>query len=101
MRIREKGYKDYGFFDDGEWEDVINYCRSPDFKEQSLLMDAAISTNPCIANELYESIINKNASYDKMMDKQYIPLPKGDFYGYRRKCIEEFWRMMRLTIGWE
>lgn len=102
MKTREKGYKDYGFYEEDEHKKIIKYCRSSDFDEDDsfLLNQAALHIKPCIQNELYESIVT-GISYEKLTRKKYIPLPEGDFYGYRRKCIEEFWRLMRISNKWK
>lgn len=90
---------DYGF-EEGEEQIIISYCRSPDFSENDLLKEAALNTNPCIAKAICESI-TKDISYEKLCGKEYIPLTKADFYGYRRKCIDEFWRLIRLLGIWK
>lgn len=102
MKTREMGYRDYGFYEDDEHSKIMEYCRSDKFGEYDLFLldQAALHIKPCIKNELCESIV-KGTSYDKLTRKKYIPLPEVDFYGYRRKCIEEFWRLMRLSNKWE
>lgn len=88
LRTREKGYKDYGF-EDGEEQHIKEYCRRDDFSDHDLLLKSAISANPCIANDLYYSVV-KGLSYEAIDRMRSIPISKADFYGYRRKCLAIF-----------
>ena len=85
MRTRNKGYSDYGF-KPGEEKRLIQYCRSCEFDKSRQLLMAAIDSNSDLANDLYYSIVG-NVSFDNLNMIKYIPASKGDFYGYRRKCL--------------
>lgn len=88
VRTREKGYIDYGF-ESGEEKKIMNYCSDGHFSEHDILLQAAVSANPCIASDLYYSIVN-GVSYEAIEKIKQIPLSKSDFYGYRRKCLGIF-----------
>ena len=98
MRIRETGYKDYGF-DLGEERGLKSYCRSPDFTDHDTLIQAAISANPSIAADLYYSLV-RGLSFDRLNDVRYIPIPKVDFYGYQRNCLAIFRNLLIMSGKW-
>ena len=98
MKTREKSYSDYGF-EMNEVKQLKNYCRSMDFNEHKTLLDSAISANPCIAADLYYSIVS-GVSYDEITKIKYIPLPKTDFYGYQRRCLTTFRNFLRMYGKW-
>lgn len=54
---------------------------------------AAYNVNPDIAEELTYSII-KALSYDRLSVLRYIPIPRVDFYAYRRKTLAEFKKLL-------
>lgn len=88
MRTREKGYADYGF-SPGEEKQLKEWCRKPDFSEEFLLLESAKMANKNIFNDIYFSIV-KGLSYEKMDEKVYQNIGKGDFYGYQRKTLAIF-----------
>lgn len=98
MKIREMGYRDYGF-DNGEEKRLKAYCRSSEFSEHKSLLDSAISSCPCIAPDLYYSIVG-GVSYDDLIKIKCIPLPKADFYGYQRKCLSIFRNFLLFYGKW-
>lgn len=85
MRIREKGYKDYGF-EEGEEKKLIQYCRRREFDRSQELLISAISANADLANDIYYSIVN-DLSFDDLSKIKYISANKNDFYAYRRKAL--------------
>lgn len=85
MRIREKGYKDYGF-EAGEEKKLIQYCRSCEFDRNQELLISAISANADLANDIYYSIVN-DLSFEDLSKIKYISANKNDFYAYRRKTL--------------
>ena len=91
MRTRRTYYKDYGLTDE-----QVSYAKkrchenNMDDEEKDMLWDAAISSNKCIAKELYISL-SKNLSYRDTTDLcGYIPYNYEDFYGYQRLCLVKF-----------
>ena len=99
MKTRETSYADYGF-DINEAKRLKEYCRRSEFADHKLLMDSAISANACIAVDLYFSIAG-GVSYEDLIKIKYIPLPKSDFYGYQRKCLDIFRRLLLLSGKWK
>lgn len=94
MRTREKSYEDYGLTK-YELEIVKDYCKIPGPEEQYIIRHAAMSANPDIAKEIYNSLVHKQ-SYAKQADRGYIPMTEKDFYGYRRKAIHELYCIIAL-----
>ncbi len=88
MRTREHGYSHYGFRD-GEARELKKWCKSPDFKQNELLMKSAKESNEVISNSIYLSIV-KGLSYERIDGMDYIYIGKGDFYGYQRKALAIF-----------
>lgn len=93
-KIREMGYKDYGFDNENEAKKIMEYCRGPDFIYRKELIESAERANKSIADDIYYSIM-KDLSYDDISVKTIIPYSKTDFYAYRRKCLFFFRDMMR------
>ena len=85
MKLREMGYKHHGL-SNGDARQILRYIRSDAFNRHDIVMACAIASNSAIADELYSSIVDK-ISYDRLTVQNYIPLPKVDFYGYRRLCL--------------
>lgn len=99
IRTREMGYDDYGL-GPGEDKRLKKYCTSPDFDDHMLLLNSALGANKYLASDLYYSIA-KGLSYEDMDRTCYIPISKGDFYGYQRKTLYIFRDMLRLYGKWE
>lgn len=83
MRTRIKGYGDYGLTKT-RVKEILEYCRA--LSDDSILKEAAEKANPLLAVYLVESIKDR-MSYDKLYKKYYVPIWRGDFYGYRRLTI--------------
>lgn len=98
MRTRAKRYSDYGF-KPGEQERLKKYCQSVGFCDNSILLQAAMSANPVIKDDLYYTIVT-GISYDKLNDVRKILLPKNDFYGYQRKCLDIFRNLLIQQGKW-
>lgn len=96
MRVREKKYSDYGLFEE-ELEEVKRYCTDPTPEQQNIIMDAATMANPCIAKQIYNSLVYKQ-SYMTQAYKTYIPFGEKDFYAYRRKAMDHLRNMMMLGL---
>lgn len=88
MRIREKGFADYGFVP-GESDKLKAWCQKSDFSEEFLLLESAKMANASIFNDIYFSIV-RGVSYEKMDFKVYQNIGKSDFYGYQRKTLAIF-----------
>lgn len=99
MRKREMGYQDYGFAP-GEEEQLKEYCRKSDFTEHDILLQAAITSNPALAADLYYSLVN-GLSFDRISNIKYIPIPKADFYGYQRNCLAIFMNLLVMYGKWK
>lgn len=98
IRVRETGYDDYGL-EPGEDKKIKKYCASAGFDDHLLLFNSALDANKQLASELYYSI-SKGLSYEDIDRVCYIPISKGDFYGYQRKTLYIFRDMLRLHGKW-
>lgn len=98
MRTRLTGYDDYGFSEE-EAKQLKEYCRNVEFDAHDLLVHAAVSTYPVLAGDLYYSITS-GLSYDQLMKIKTIPLARGDFYGYQRKCLAKFRDLLIMHGKW-
>lgn len=98
IRVRDTGYDDYGI-EPGEDRKLKKYCTSAEFDEHLLLFNSALEANKYLANDLYYSIV-KGLSYEDIDRVCYIPISKGDFYGYQRKTLYTFRDMLRLYGKW-
>lgn len=99
MRKREMGYQEYGF-DPGEEKKLKEYCQSADFTDHDILLQAAISSNPAIAADIYYSLV-KGLSFERISNIRYIPIPKADFYGYQRNCLAIFRNLLVMCGKWK
>lgn len=99
MKVRRKGYKDYGF-DTKEGRRLIDFCGHLSAEDQYILRQCAICAYPEIQDALFESIVH-NISYDVLNGRQYIPLSKTDFYAYRRLCLMYFRNFLMYMRKWE
>ena len=98
MKTRKISFREYGF-EPGEEKRLKEYCRKSDFNDHTDLINAALSANPSIANDLYYSIVT-GLSYDKIGRIRYIPITKVDFYGYQRKCLNIFRNFLLMQGKW-
>lgn len=88
MRTREKGYQHYGLTD-ARANSIVKYCKSKMLSREKVLSvakEAVGSKNDYLVDYLTESIVD-GISYDKLEGKYWLPLGRGDFYGYRRLVI--------------
>lgn len=98
MRTREAFYADYGF-DQQRVEELLTLGK----KEENwiLVCWSAVAVNPHLAKYISESII-ANKGYDKIHKESflqfYIPVKRDDFYGYRRKALAVFDKLLRIGI---
>jgi hypothetical protein len=89
MRLREKGYENYGFSGKKEARELLEHCRDLNHDELQLLKKAAMCANPALAAALVESLVG-GVSYQRLMLMVDIPAGEKDFYAYRRKTLGVF-----------
>lgn len=85
MRRREMKYSDYSMSPELVKE-LKDRCRRLGPEDQITLLLCAIKANEGIAPALWYSLIS-GASWERLDSISPIPLPKGDFYAYRRHCL--------------
>ena len=98
MKTRETGYDDYGF-EKKEDKRLKAYCQSVEFDDQILLFHACLEANKQLAGTLYYSLVN-NLSYEDIDQRKYVPISKGDFYGWQRKALNIFRNLLILSRKW-
>ncbi len=98
MKTRRMTYKDHDITEE-EAAKIIRVCMIDgpfiDGNGRDILRDAVVESNAEIADQLYDSI-RYGRSYDKLSARDYIPLPKCDFYGYRRLSIANYNDLLRM-----
>ena len=94
LRIRDKWLKDYGLSDDTR-RFLIDFCTHAAPKDKEMIQKVCKSVKPELAQQLFDSL-TLGISYDKLSAKEYIPLPKHDFYGYQRKALSLIDDYLRL-----
>ena len=99
MRTRYKNYSDYGITDD-ESKRIKEYCQNASVEDKLTLFQCAISSAPGLEVEIYESLVD-NIGYDKLSKRKNIPIKRDDFYGYQRKTLDEYRRLMTLFGRWK
>lgn len=98
MRAREMKLSDYGI-QEVEEQRLFTFCEKLDDSDRILLMQCAISAAPGLETFVYDSLVNR-IGYDTICKYEHIPAKKDDFYGYRRKTLDLFYRMLYLTGIW-
>jgi hypothetical protein len=73
---------------------IYEYCHSASFDQIDVLSDCARESCIELEKPLVASIVN-NQSYEKLNQREYIPIGKSDFYGYRRKTIYLFYNRIK------
>lgn len=92
MSVRDMSYPDYDI-DETRLKDIfISIKNNPE--SQKVFLECCMEAKPEIANDLYYSIVG-GVSYDDMKMIKCVPIPKVDYYGYRRKAIALFFRKTR------
>lgn len=93
MRTRRTYYRNYGITTE-EAERLKQICRETnDPEEKEILWNAALLANGALASQIYKSLREKK-SFEKIDEKEYIPLNREDFYGYQRLCVLYFKNLM-------
>lgn len=85
--------KDYNLTEeDVNW--LYNLCTAKHEDIRRLVHSACIESNPQLAPWLEFSLAN-NKSYDRVsIEYKWIPATIDDFYGYRRKAVAIFKRLL-------
>ena len=94
MSIRGTFLKDYGISKE-LGDKIVSYCRNAHDYDQNLILQAAQKTCPEISSALFANL-TLGIGYDRISQVQYIPMQRKDFQGYRRKTIEELYRLLLL-----
>lgn len=99
MRSRCMGYDDYNLHMD-DVRAIKELCKNikAGSEDELVLKGCCRVVNPNIAEQLYASL-TKGLSYDEMSKREYIPIYKNDFYGYRRKAMAQFFNLC-LDTQW-
>lgn len=99
MRTRKKTLIDHGV--SPEDENILRErCRGAIGYDKELLWQICCSAAPGIGKQIFDSLTQTRCGYDAQMRKDYIPATKADFYGYQRKVLAEFYRMLKLLGRW-
>lgn len=98
MRTREMKLYDHDVPPEYE-EKVRALCRTAAGYDLELLKHAITSAAPGIEKSIQDSLTT-GTGYVELSKKEYIPVTKADFYGYQRKALAEFYRMLRLLGRW-
>ena len=99
MRTREMKLYDHGVPPEDEPK-VRALCRTATGYDLDLLRHAIASAAPGIEKPIQDSLTT-GIGYVELSKKEYIPVTKADFYGYQRKALAEFYRMLRLLGRWK
>lgn len=94
MSIRDTWFSDYDLSPDNV-KAIEDRCKSARGRERELILMAAESVYPEIAQYLFFSLCT-GRGYDNITKICDIPMGRKDFYGYRRKTIYEYNKYMML-----
>ncbi len=82
-------------------DELRKRCISAEGYDRELLFQICQCVAPGLGNYIFASLTAKRNGYDMQMRKAYIPATKADFYGYQRKALAEFYRMLKLLGRWK
>lgn len=82
-----------------EVERLKLYCQNANAEDRITLLNAAISAAPGIEVPIYDSLVNK-IGYDRLNRIRPIHIKRDDFYGYQRKTLDEYKRLLTLFGRW-
>lgn len=85
MRTRDTYFEDYGLPQE-RVKCLRKMCRYAPKECKTLVLFACKLSNRNIYDLLYQCLTSGDG-YNKLSKKQYIPLPRQDFYGYVRKAL--------------
>ena len=94
MSIRNTFLKDYGISKE-LGDKIVSYCKNAHDYDQNLILQAAQKTCPEISSALFANL-TLGIGYERISQVQNIPMQRKDFQGYRRKTIEELYRLLLL-----
>lgn len=95
MKTRDAKYEDYGISKERA-KAVLEFCRNTTNEyERKMIYESVKYACPDIREQLYESLVS-GKSYEKIQCKNYIPIGKKDFYGYRRKAMWKLDGFLRM-----
>lgn len=102
MKTRKKpfGYVWYGTWEEDE-KRIREYCFKVEGYDRELLHQICCCVAPGLGPYIFNSLTIRRNGYDMQMRKVYIPATKADFYGYQRKALAEFYRMLKLLGRWK
>ena len=92
VRVRETKLSDYGFSRTEETQ-LRKFCRQLDTADEILLLECCMKINASIGRDLYYTIAS-GISFDKLGYVKDIMIPQTDFYGYQRKVLATFKKML-------
>lgn len=96
MRVREKGYNDYGLTNE-EVKRVYRWCEGlHSTDDRAKLYSLALETKSYIADDLVYSLV-KGLSYDDLAKISHIGCTKNDFYAYRRQLVSKIISVYNLS----
>lgn len=99
MRTRHKSLSDYGVPEE-DIEPLKKYCLSADADDRILLLQCAISAAPGLEISIYDSLVS-GKGYNSITNEREIPALKADWYGYQRKTLDKYYKMLRLLGRWK
>ena len=92
VRVRNTKLSDYGFTRTEETQ-LRKFCRQLDTADEILLLECCMKTNASIGRDLYYTIAS-GISFDKLECVKNITIPRTDFYGYQRKVLATFKKIL-------
>lgn len=92
--VRGRYMPDYGI-NHIEVDKLVKFCKEARGEDLVLLLRAAVLTNEDIAAELF-TCLKLGIGYEVMYKKNWIPMQRKDFQGYRRKTLETVERLLLM-----
>lgn len=92
MRTRETKLADYGLDRSTETQ-IRKFCRRLDTADETLLLECCMETNESIGRDLFYTIA-AGISFDKLENVKNIMISRPDFYGYQRKVLATFKKIL-------
>ena len=95
MRTREKSLVDHGVWPE-DIEKLYEYCRHLSREESLLLFQCCISSAYGLEVPVYDSLTTGTGYKTQIKRGRAILAKADDFYAYKRKVAEQFYRFLRL-----
>lgn len=99
MRTREMKLIDHNVPSE-DVQELKNRCINSEGYDRDLLFQICQCVAPGLGGYIFNSLTMRRCGYDMQTRKVYIPATKADFYGYQRKVLAEFYRMLKLLGRW-